>query len=135
MAEIEFMKCPQCQTELAQTGKFWVCPEHGIILSDTQNAPTVTAVRAQNIFISYGRQDALDLAKRLATDLQERGGHRIFIDLQGIEKGGLFEVRIEQGIRAATVIAAVMTKRSLDDDSVCRDEVVFALNEGKMSSH
>lgn len=23
------MKCPQCQTEAAQVGNFWICPVHG----------------------------------------------------------------------------------------------------------
>ena len=23
------MNCPRCRTERSQTGKFWVCPEHG----------------------------------------------------------------------------------------------------------
>src|SRR5262249_46277664 len=85
----------------------------------------------RSVFISYARADALDFATRLAADLQQRGGHSAWIDRDDIEKGGLFEVRIEQGIRAADVIAAVMTRRSQEETSVCRDEVVFALNEGK----
>ncbi|MEY2396562.1 MAG: hypothetical protein QOF94_2907 [Acidobacteriaceae bacterium] len=124
------MKCPTCQAELSQTGKFWVCPEHGVVQTEAQTS-IPTANRPQDVFISYGRQDAVDFAKRLAADLQQRGGHRIFIDLDGIEKGGVWEVRIEQGIRHASVLAAVMTPHSLRETSVCRDEIVFALNEGK----
>jgi WD40 repeat protein len=85
----------------------------------------------RSVFISYGRADALDFARRLASDLEKRGGYQVWMDLENIEKGGLFEVRIEQGIRAASVVAAVMTRHSLREESVCRDEVVFALNEGK----
>jgi tetratricopeptide (TPR) repeat protein len=124
------MRCTTCHTELSKTGRFWVCPEHGIIQPGDLEEPAA-ATRPQTVFISYGRQDASAFAKRLAADLQERGGHKTFIDLAEIEKGGLWEVRIEQGIRNATVFAALMTPHSLRDSSVCRDEVVFALNEGK----
>jgi len=88
---------------LTRVGKFWICPEHG---------PTKPAGSGagQRVFISYGR---------------------VWVDLEDIEKGGLFEVRIEQGIRSSSVVAAVMTRRSLSADSICRDEVVFALSEGK----
>jgi len=86
---------------------------------------------AHDVFISYGRADALDFAKRLASDLTKRGGYQVWIDLENIEKGGLFEVRIERGIRAADVVAAIMTRHSLREESVCRDEVVYALNERK----
>lgn len=84
----------------------------------------------RQVFISYARADALTFATRLAADL-ERHGHRAWLDRNDIEKGGPFEVRIEQGIRAAEVVAAVMTCRSQEETSVCRDEVVFALNEDK----
>jgi hypothetical protein len=53
------------------------------------------------------------------------------LDLESIEKGGLFEVRIEQGIRASEVVAAVMTPHSVREESICRDEVAFAINEHK----
>ena len=82
------------------------------------------------VFISYGRSDGLEFAHRLARDLEDHR-HRVWFDLNSIEKGGLFEVRIEQGIRDSHVVAAVMTQCSMDEHSVCRDEIVFALNEGK----
>ena len=59
-------------------------------------------------------------------DLEDHG-HRVWLDLNSIEKGGLFEVRIEQGIRDSHVVAAVMTQCSMDEHSVCRDEIVIAL--------
>jgi hypothetical protein len=124
------MQCPLCQQELTSVGKFWICSEHGQIGPET-NSASVMAVQPQRVFISYGRADALKFAQRLAADLQRRGGHHVWLDLEGIEKGGLFEVGIERGIRESSVVAAVMTKHSLREESICRDEVVFALNEGK----
>lgn len=83
-----------------------------------------------HVFISYGRADGVDFAKRLAKDL-DQDGHKVWIDLKGIEPGGPFDVRIEQAIRSASVVFAVMTESSLREKSVCRDEIVFALDEGK----
>ncbi len=93
--------------------------------------PQCDVASSSSVFLSYGRADAEEFAKRLAHDLKEKGGHRVFLDLTGIESGGLFEIRIEQGIRNSSVLLAVMTPHSLRDESVCRDEVVFALNEKK----
>src|SRR5215213_11143767 len=84
----------------------------------------------RNVFISYARQDALEFAKRLAADLRD-AGHQVFVDLTNIEKGGLWEVRLEEGIRGSDLLISVITLGALREDSVCRDEVVFALTEGK----
>ena len=92
---------------------------------------SVTPTDKKIVFISYGRADALDFAKRLATDLEQRGGHAAWLDLSDIEKGGEFDVRIEDGIKSSDIFAAVMSLRSQEDDSVCRDEVVFAINAKK----
>ena len=84
----------------------------------------------RNVFISYARQDALEFTTRLANDLRQ-AGHNVLLDLTDIEKGGLWEVRLEESIRNSDVLASVMTVAAVRPDSVCRDEVVFALNEGK----
>jgi len=122
------MRCPTCSLELAAVGKFWICPEHGQV---EPVAEIPAAAPAQQIFISYGRADTLDFARQLAEAIKQHGGHKVWLDLEGIEAGGLWEVRIEQAIRASSIVTAVMSKRSLEETSVCRDEVVFALNEGK----
>jgi hypothetical protein len=70
----------------------------------------------------------VEFVVRLAGDLARMGGHRPWVDLADIEKGGTFDVRIEQGINSAKVLLAVMTPGSAREESVCRDEVVFALN-------
>src|SRR5207248_10374175 len=94
------------------------------------HSPSASAM-PRPVSVGYARADALDFATRLLADLERRAGHRAWIDRADIEKGDLFEVRIDQGIRAADVVAAVMTRRSQEETSVCRDEVVFVLNEGK----
>jgi hypothetical protein len=87
-------------------------------------------VQSKQVFVSYGRSDALDFVKRLAVDLRTRGCE-VWVDLDSIEKGGVFDVRIEQGIRTSSLVAAVLTPSSVGEKSVCRKEIIFALNEGK----
>jgi WD40 repeat protein len=123
------MNCPHCPQPLTAFGKFWVCPEHGPVQPAAPSAPPPPAEK--RIFLSYGRVDALDFTLRLARDLQQHG-YFVWFDLEDIEKGGLFEVRIEQGIQQAHVVGAVMTPASVREQSVCRDEVVYALNERKL---
>jgi len=86
--------------------------------------------RPANVFISYGRSDALEFVKRLSGDLQQHNCE-VFVDLASIEKGGFWEVRIERGIKQSSVFLAVLSPHAVREESVCRDEVVFALNEGK----
>lgn len=85
----------------------------------------------QQVFISYGRRDAFEFAQKLALDLEKKASRKVWLDMKSIESGDLFEVQIEEGIRSSSIVLAVMTTHSLRDESVCRDEVVFALNEGK----
>ena len=120
------MNCPLCQQPLASVGTFWICREHGQVDPNSQPAPP----NDRRIFLSYGRADALDFTLQLARDLRQQG-NLVWVNLDDIENGGLFEVRIEQGIRQANVVAAIMTPASVREQSVCRDEVVYALNESK----
>ena len=125
------VKCPECQTEMTQVGSFWICPEHGHVEVETDSlAEEPVSARTRNVFISYGRADATDFAQQLAADLEDRG-HEVWFDQDSIGKGALWEVEIEQGLRAASVVTAVLTPSSVREESVCRDEVVFALNQGK----
>jgi len=96
-----------------------------------QSDKTGAAQSNQRIFISYGRQDALEFARRLAYDLEHRANRQVWLDMKDIEKGRWFEVTVEEGIRSSHVILAVISPYSLREESICRDEVVFALNEGK----
>lgn len=111
---------------------------HGFLSNPAEATPVITCPPAtdtpsaagKNVFVSYGRADALDSCRRL-TDALRQHGHLVWMDLDNIDKGGLFDVRIEQGIRSASVLLGVMTPAAVRGESVCRDEVVFALNEGK----
>ena len=128
--------CLQCQAKTSQIGKFWVCPEHGVVTlssPDTASGPTKDP---RSVFISYGWEDATTFARRLAQDLKTSGSV-VFFDRESIQKGSNFDVRIEHGIHDAIVFAAVLTPYSVRDDSICRhccpkqDRVVMSAVEAE----
>jgi WD40 repeat protein len=87
----------------------------------------------QQVFLSYGRADATEFALRLKADLERDGRYRVWLDQESMAKGGPagFDVHIEQAIQGSAVVGAVVTLHSVREQSVCRAEIVFALNEGK----
>lgn len=78
------------------------------------------------VFISYGHADGTDFAQRLCQDLR-RSGQEVWWDEEGIRAGARWDARIERAISQARVLLAVLTPHSVREDSVCRDEVEFAL--------
>ena len=83
------------------------------------------------VFVSYGHADADKFARRLKRDLEAHAGATVWLDLERIEGGADWAAAIEQGIRGADTLLALMTAHSLKPGSVCQDEVVFAHVEGK----
>lgn len=84
----------------------------------------------QAIFLSYSRSDAKEFIDRLTRDLT-RHGHRVWMDARSIETSARFDVEIEAAIQRSQIFVAVMSLGSLHENSVCRDEIVFALNKDK----
>ncbi len=72
-----------------------------------------------SIFISYSRRDtrAVDL---LAERLQA-GGHKVWIDREGIDGGAQWRERIVSAIREADVFLLVLTASSVQSDNVRRE--------------
>jgi len=124
------MLCPECHIELQRVGKFWICPEHGQVEVKEPFVPTSTLLIRQTVFISYGRSDASAFAKRLAKDLKQIGT-QVWLDTEIIKEGAVYDSKIESGICNAEIFLAVMSKRAMEENSVCRDEVAYAFNENK----
>ena len=82
-----------------------------------------------NIFISYGRADARDLAIRLRDDLQA-AGYQVWLDLSEIPGGASWSVNIEEAIEHCHVALALMSKSS-HESPWCRAEQLRAMRKGK----
>jgi hypothetical protein len=82
----------------------------------------------RKVYLSYSHTDAQDVG-RLRHDL-EAHGYLVWTD-QAIRAGELWDVAIERAIRDTDVFIAVLTPRTVRA-KFFRDEIVLALNEGKL---
>jgi len=78
------------------------------------------------IFISYGRNDTLELAQKIASWLREQG-HEPWLDVEnGIPPSKPFDVRIEVGIKESTLVLALLSPWSVRPEGFCRNEILYA---------
>jgi tetratricopeptide (TPR) repeat protein len=97
--------------------------------SHPRSGPIVENGDGQNlnvIFISYGRQDAQDFARRLAAWLRSQG-YDPWLDVdKGIRIGDPFDIHIEVGIKNSKILIALLSPWSLRAESFCRNELLYA---------
>lgn len=82
-----------------------------------------------NIFISYGRKDAKELAFRLRDDLQNLG-HSVWLDVEEITGGASWSEEIERAIEHCNVALALLSKHAYDS-RWCRAEQMRVIRKGK----
>ena len=85
--------------------------------------------KSLNIFISYGRADARELALRLRDDLMAIG-YRVWLDVSEIPGGASWSQQIETAIESSDVVLALMSHASYDSQW-CRAEQLRATRKGK----
>ncbi|MDQ7024013.1 MAG: DarT ssDNA thymidine ADP-ribosyltransferase family protein [Anaerolineae bacterium] len=82
-----------------------------------------------NIFISYGRADARELAIRLRDNLQAVG-YRVWLDLNELPGGANWSQDIEEAIEHCHLMIAIMSPHSYNSQW-CRAEQLRAIRKGK----
>jgi hypothetical protein len=82
-----------------------------------------------NIFISYGRADARELAIRLRDNLQDVG-YSVWLDLNELPGGANWSQDIEEAIEHCHLMIAVMSPHSYNSQW-CRAEQLRAIRKGK----
>jgi hypothetical protein len=98
-------------------------------------APEPTAALPK-IFLSYGRSDAGELARKLTADLRAEG-FEVWLDTSKIRAGEDWANQIADGLRSAQIVIALMSPHSVRTkhdaegtdgvDSVCLSEIKYAL--------
>jgi hypothetical protein len=100
-----------------------------------------TFIQRMRIFISYRREDSAGHTGRLFDSLRSRFGEKnVFFDLSGIDSGQVFSDAIQQAIRSADVVLAIIGRewltcerngqRRLDDPGdLVRAEITTALEQ------
>ena len=85
------------------------------------------AAKPLAIFFSYGHDSNRDLVDCLRNDL-ERRGHQVWIDYKQIGIWEDWRGRITEGIIGSDLVIAFLSKHSMRDPGVCRNELAIALN-------
>jgi TIR domain len=111
--------CPSCGQPLVHVGKFAVCPEHGAI-----SAPEPTD--RLRIFLSYGHDSNEELVRLIKAGLEERG-HDVWFDKSEIKAGDDWRREITDGINNSHRVVSFLSKHSMRDPGVCRDEIAIAI--------
>ncbi len=78
------------------------------------------------IFISYGHDDNVVLVLQIKEYLQ-KNGFDVWIDTTKIPKGSNWRERITNGVMGSNGVLAFMSKHSVRNPGVCRDELRIAL--------
>ncbi len=79
------------------------------------------------IFVSYAHADAQSFADEVRASLEHQS-HEVWLDREGgIRPGGLWDVSIEEGLRNADAVVAILTPAAVRDDGFCRNEITYAL--------
>lgn len=81
------------------------------------------------IFISYGRKDGFDFAKKLSAWLKDQKHEPWLDEEKGIQKGDQFDVEIEIGISNSNLLIALLTPWSVRPEGFCRKELLFAQHQ------
>lgn len=84
---------------------------------------------SSNVFISYARNDAANLAQRLRQDLASEG-FDIWLDTQRMSMGESWTVAIENAIDRSNVVLALLSPGSYRSE-ICRAEQLRSLRKGK----
>lgn len=82
-----------------------------------------------SIFISYARQDGIQLASRLHHDLKKLG-YAVWLDRDQIAGGASWTVAIERAIDDSDAVLAILSKGSFVSN-ICRAEQMRALRKSK----
>ena len=90
-----------------------------------------SGIEKPTIFISYGRKDAEDLAKKLEQDLA-RDGYDVWRDKTKIRSGASWEEQIEHALLERKVFIALLSPHAVRrPDGVCLDEISMARYHGR----
>ena len=125
-------ECPNCcATDLTWKSKVqqWECNACEARFAPRTTRPSLegSAPSPRTIFFSYGHDANQPLVDAFKADL-ERRGHSVWIDYKEIGTWQDWRGRIAQGVHDSDLAVAFLSKHSMRDPGVCRNEVALALN-------
>ena len=125
------LKCPACGSddlavrEDPATGSAscmcWACGER----FSPAAAPEGRAAVPLKLFLSYGHPEE-EIALRMKEALEARG-HEVWVDRSEIKAGDDWREEIAAGVSSSNGVIACLSKHSVRDPGVCRDEIDIAI--------
>lgn len=126
--------CPFCHSEdtaFKPKAREWECQacERRFSAGTPTTSARLTdqALEPKLIFFSYGHDYNRDLVDLLREDLEKRG-HTVWVDYKEIGAWDDWRGRITQGIHDSQIALAFLSKHSVRDPGVCRNEIAIALH-------
>jgi len=129
--------CPYCQsldTVFKSRAREWECnacerrfPANKVGTAGKISYIEDRAIDPKVIFFSYGHDSNRDLVDLLRHDLEKRG-HTVWIDYKEIGVWDDWRGRITQGIHDSQIALAFLSRHSVRDPGVCRNEISIALH-------
>ena len=115
------LTCPQCNSEFvffSKKNRCYVCEECGNKFNNN------TALK---IFFSYGHDKNTPVVEKIRQGLEERG-HDVWIDHNKIILNDDWRQKITQGIIDSDEVVSFLSKHSVRNPGVCRDEIQIAIS-------
>lgn len=126
-------RCPHCGgTHVAFRSKAAVwecqdCEERFPGFRPTVRRVSDRATNPRTIFFSYGHDENRELVELFKESL-ERRGHQVWFDAKDIGTWDDWKGAITRGIDVSNLAIAFMSRHSIRDPGVCRNEVAIAMN-------
>ena len=92
---------------------------------------TLEELKTKRVFVSYGHDAFLPIARRLASDLSAYV-QSVWFDEKDIHSATVWTDEIEKGLENCDFVLALMTKHAYRKPAgVCVNEIVYASNKKK----
>lgn len=128
-------RCPLCgDSAISYKSKaaLWECQNceqrfTGSAPDTEKRRPDDRAASPKAIFFSYGHDLNKELVKLFRADLEKRG-HQVWYDEKDIGNWDDWKGKITRGIDSSQLAIAFISKHSVRDPGVCRNEIAIAMN-------
>jgi tetratricopeptide (TPR) repeat protein len=131
MKTTEKPRCPTCKSSrvtFKKRAREWECDvcERRFAPEGKARRPPAKASAPRRIFFSYGHDHHREIVERLREDLAARD-HHVWIDYKEIGTWEDWREKILQGIHDSELAIAFLSKHSVRDPGVCRNEIAIAM--------
>jgi len=123
------VSCPECNSEnvyFSKKNEIYICEDCEHRFQPKEKEDTQSKKKTLQLFLSYGHDSNEEMVRLIKNELEKRG-HSIWIDKKEIKSGQDWRQSIQDGILKSESVLAFLSRHSVRDPGVCRDELRIAL--------